>query len=89
MLVLLEERGLVERAPHDTDGRARSVTLTAKGRRSFARLWMESEPVRGQLVAAFRPEEAGILVDFLARVVRAMTPSRADKPPRHVKGRKR
>jgi len=33
MLVLLEKRGLVARVGHPTDGRARSVTLTGKGRR--------------------------------------------------------
>src|SRR6478736_5154784 len=33
MLVLLERRGLVEREPHATDSRARTVTLTAEGRR--------------------------------------------------------
>ena len=78
MLVRLEERGLVGRSPHRTDGRARSVTLTAEGRRTFAKLWRESERVRQRLLEAFRPEEAATLVEFLARVCRAMTPSRAD-----------
>jgi DNA-binding MarR family transcriptional regulator len=86
MLVRLEERGLVGRSPHRTDGRARSVTLTAEGRRTFAKLWRESERVRQRLLKAFRPEEAATLVEFLARVCRAMTPSRADTSPRHVKG---
>src|SRR4051794_5251569 len=35
ILVLLEGRGLVIRGPHPADGRARCVTLTAKGRQSF------------------------------------------------------
>src|SRR5579862_3619800 len=33
MLVLLEGRGLVKRNRHPADGRARAVSLTAKGRR--------------------------------------------------------
>src|SRR5688572_8022946 len=37
MLVLLEKRGLVTRGSHPTDCRARSVTLTEKGRRLHRR----------------------------------------------------
>jgi DNA-binding MarR family transcriptional regulator len=89
MLVRLEERGLVGRSPHRTDGRARSVTLTAKGRRTFAKLWRESEPVRGQMAAVFRPEEADLLVEFLSRVARTMAPGRLGTPRNPVKGDKR
>src|SRR5438270_12995598 len=39
MLLLLEERGLVARQRHPSDGRARRVTLTVKGRRVFKKLW--------------------------------------------------
>src|SRR5271165_4296404 len=39
MLVLLERRELVERDTHPSDGRARTVALTAKGKRAFQRLW--------------------------------------------------
>src|SRR6516162_1903042 len=35
MLLLLEDRGLVSREPHPADGRARCVTMTAKGRQVF------------------------------------------------------
>ena len=35
MLVLLEQRGLVERDTHPTDARARTVALTAAGKRAF------------------------------------------------------
>src|SRR4051794_28168383 len=62
MLVLLEGRGLVTRAPHPADGRARCVTLTAKGWRLFRRLWTKSEPVRAQLLSALRPDEVTALV---------------------------
>src|SRR5436190_20036564 len=43
MLVLLEGRGLVVRERHPADGRAREVSLTAKGRRLYERLWKSSE----------------------------------------------
>src|ERR671925_2009408 len=39
MLLLLEDRGLVARGRDPADGRARCVTLTAKGRQVFRKLW--------------------------------------------------
>ncbi len=72
MLVLLESRGLVARQQHPTDGRARRVTLTRQGRRTYEKLWADSEPVRRRLRATFRPEETNILVEFLARISRAL-----------------
>jgi len=75
MLVLLEKRGLVERVSHPTDGRARSVTLTGKGRRLHQRLLADTEPLRKRLRALFLPEEEKALVDFLARISEALSPS--------------
>jgi DNA-binding MarR family transcriptional regulator len=89
MLVLLENRGLVARVPHRTDGRARSVTLTRMGRQTLGRLWAESEPLRERLVTAFRPNETDTLVEFLARISVAMAPSPAGKSVRPLKGEKR
>src|SRR5207248_7954184 len=48
MLLLLEGRGLVARARHPADGRARCVTLTAKGRQAFEKLWTKSEALRAR-----------------------------------------
>ena len=75
MLLLLEGRGLVAREKHPTDGRARSVALTARGRRAYARLWAAGEPVRARLLAALEPDEVGTLLGLLDRVTRAMTPA--------------
>jgi len=72
MLVRLENRGLVTREKHPTDGRARSVALTRKGRRMHDRLWSQSEPVRERLVDAFESEEADTLSEFLTRISTAM-----------------
>ncbi len=74
MLVLLEKRGLVAREQHPTDGRARSVILTRRGRQTLERVWTVSEPLRERLVATLRPEEADMLVELLARVSHAMAP---------------
>jgi DNA-binding MarR family transcriptional regulator len=73
MLLLLEGRGLVARERHPADGRARSVSLTAKGRKVFTKLLAKSEPLRVRLLTALRPGEA-TLVDLLHRVAEAMAP---------------
>ncbi len=78
MLVLLEGRGLVARGRHPADGRARCVTLTAKGRREFRKLWDRSEPLRARLLAAFRPDEVTALVGLLHRVAEVMAPPASD-----------
>jgi DNA-binding MarR family transcriptional regulator len=86
MLVLLEERGLVARDGHPTDGRARSVTLTRKGRQTYERLLADTEPLRERLLAVFQPKEADTLIEFLARISEAMAPSQADKSTVSLKG---
>jgi DNA-binding MarR family transcriptional regulator len=74
MLLLLEGRGLVARERHPADGRARCVTLTAKGRQVFKKLWTKSDPLRARLLSAFRPDEAAALVGYLRRVAEVMGP---------------
>jgi DNA-binding MarR family transcriptional regulator len=69
MLVLLEGRGLISRERHPEDGRAREVSLTAKGRRLFERLWRTSQPIRTQLLAGFSDQEAEVLLGFLNRLI--------------------
>ncbi|MGE5611867.1 MAG: MarR family winged helix-turn-helix transcriptional regulator [Bacillota bacterium] len=73
MLVLLERRGLVARKRHPSDGRARSVVLTEKGRRTYAKLRTKSQAVRERLVGLFRPDEARMLIEFLGRISENMT----------------
>lgn len=75
ILMLLEGRGLVTRGPHPADGRARCVTLTAKGRQAFKKLWATSEPLRARLLGAFRPGEATALVEHLHRVADVLSPA--------------
>jgi DNA-binding MarR family transcriptional regulator len=72
MLVLLERQGLIERRPHPTDGRARSVSLTRKGRSAFHKLWRASDPLRSRLDAALTSNEAALLVTQLLRIVRVV-----------------
>jgi DNA-binding MarR family transcriptional regulator len=77
MLLLLEGRGLVARQRHPTDGRARCVTLTAKGRQVFRKLWAKSEPLRARLLGAFRPDEVTALLGLLRRVAEVLAPPAA------------
>jgi DNA-binding MarR family transcriptional regulator len=78
MLVLLEQRGLVRRDAHPTDARARTVALTAAGKRIFRQLWSAGEPVREQMAGTLRPDEAETLVRLLTRVAEALN---ADRVP--------
>src|SRR5262245_46704350 len=61
MLLLLEGRGLLAGERHPADGRARCVTLTAKGGQVFKKLLAKSEPLRVRLLSAFRPDEVTAL----------------------------
>jgi DNA-binding MarR family transcriptional regulator len=72
MLVLLERRGLVQRDTHPTDARARTVALTAKGMRTFQRLWTAGDPVRDRILGAIGPGEAATLVGLLTRIAEAL-----------------
>jgi DNA-binding MarR family transcriptional regulator len=85
MLVLLEERGLVTRDRHPTDGRARSVALTRRGRQVYERLWSRSEAVRESLLDAFEPQEADLVVEYLTRISEAMTQAKAGGGRRRVR----
>jgi len=72
MLVLLERGGLVSRRQHQTDGRARCVRLTDKGRRTYRALRARSQVFHARLVAAIGPAAAPDLVQQL-RMLGAMT----------------
>jgi DNA-binding MarR family transcriptional regulator len=72
MLVLLEERGLVQRNTQPTDARKRTVALTAEGERAFRRLWAAGEPIRAEMLGRLQPGEAETLVRLLVRVAEAL-----------------
>ena len=68
MLVLLERQALVQRDSHPTDSRARTVALTAAGKRKFRQLWTAGESIRTQMFDSLQPDEAETLVRLLTRV---------------------
>jgi DNA-binding MarR family transcriptional regulator len=76
MLVLLERSGLVSRPPHQTDGRARWVALTDKGRRTYSSLWTQSQAFHERLLAAVGPDAAPAFVQQLRSLENVTTPRR-------------
>jgi DNA-binding MarR family transcriptional regulator len=68
MLLLLEGRGFVTRKRNPTDERARSVSLTRKGRSIYKRLRRAFEPFLGLLVSDYLPEEMKTLMGLLRRI---------------------
>jgi DNA-binding MarR family transcriptional regulator len=68
MLVLLERRGLVSRETHPTDGRARTVALTASGRRKFRQVFKAGEAIRDRMVSSLSQAETRSLLRLLQRV---------------------
>jgi DNA-binding MarR family transcriptional regulator len=77
MLVLLERRGLVRRPVHPGDARARTVALTAAGRRLLERLWILGEPIRSRMAAALSQREAAELVKLLRRLTEVLSSDEA------------
>jgi DNA-binding MarR family transcriptional regulator len=78
MLVLLERRHLIERRPHPTDGRARSVALTRQGKSVFQKLWRKSETLRQRLTTALSADDTELLIEQLRRIATAMAIDRTD-----------
>lgn len=78
MLRRLEATGLVSRQPHPTDGRARVVALTPKGRRTYERAWAGSDAFRARLSEAVGGgADAERLVRDLSRIAAGMSPADA------------
>jgi len=82
MLVLMERRGWVRRAPHSTDGRAISVTLTPKGRRFQRELAEAGEPFHTSFLGLFSPRECESLMASLGRIADGLpAPARRQRTP--------
>ncbi len=68
MLVLLEKQGLICRNVHPNDSRARTVSLTAVGKKKFQQLWIASESIRLQMLEAIQPAKVAEIIDSLRRI---------------------
>jgi len=72
MLVLMENNGVITRDQHPTDGRARRISLTRNGRRTYAKLSAEIKPLQNALLSPFQTKDAGKFAMFLNRISEAM-----------------
>jgi DNA-binding MarR family transcriptional regulator len=72
MLVLLERRGLVARETHPTDARARTVALTAAGRRKFRQAFKAGEAIRNRMVSSLSLAETRSLLRLLQRISKSL-----------------
>lgn len=70
--VLLERRCLVSRETHPADGRARTVALTASGRRKFRQAFKVGEAIRDQMVSSLSFAETRSLLKLLQRICKSL-----------------
>ncbi len=77
MLVLLEKMKLVERASHPTDSRAKTVALTAAGKRKLRKLWKAGQSIRDDMVGCMTADEAENLICLLRKVVFTLNQEKA------------
>jgi MarR family transcriptional regulator, lower aerobic nicotinate degradation pathway regulator len=69
MLALMETRGLVKRMRHETDRRTRTVVVTQKGKRIFAKLRSGRDATRDRMEALFSGAEVEAMLEFLKRII--------------------
>ncbi|MGL5837876.1 MAG: MarR family winged helix-turn-helix transcriptional regulator [Sphingorhabdus sp.] len=67
----LVERGLLGRAPNETDGRSHHLTLTALGRELYDQIVPLARSVEGELAKALTADEAAALARILDKLRRA------------------
>lgn len=72
MLVLLEKQGLVTREAHPTDARARTVSLTKAGVRTFQKAFDAGQVVRDQMAESLSAGETRTLVSLLQRMTESL-----------------
>ena len=72
MLVLMENNGVITRNQHPTDGRARRISLTRNGRRTYAKLSAEIKPLQDALLSPFKTRDTGKFAMFLNCISEAM-----------------
>ncbi len=78
MLVLLEGNGLVMRDCHRTDSRAKTVALTATGKRKLKKLWQAGQSIRDDMYGTMTADEAETLVTLLRRMKTALHKAKVD-----------
>lgn len=72
LIDILERRGLVERRPDPSDGRARLIFLTDDGRTELSRIRRALEREEAELLADLSDPELDLLLDQFARIARRL-----------------
>ncbi|WP_146533294.1 MarR family winged helix-turn-helix transcriptional regulator [Rubripirellula reticaptiva] len=72
MLVLLEANGFVKRESHPSDARAKTVKLTAAGKRMNKKLWKAGQPIRDDMCGCMSAKEAEMLLALLRNLTCAI-----------------
>ena len=75
MLVLLEKQGLVTREAHPTDARARTVSLTRAGVRTYQQAFDAGQEIRDQMAESLSASESRTLLSLLQRMTESLTES--------------
>ena len=76
MLTLMETRGLVKRMRHPNDRRTRTVVLTPKGKRIFAKVWAGREATKDRMLALFTGAEVEASLGLLNRIIQELATPR-------------
>ena len=82
----LEKRGLVERRPHPTDRRARSLYLTAAGKRLLGKAKKAGAEHEKELTAGLSAAEREQLLDLLERIAASQDLAAGVHPAMGLKG---
>ena len=72
MLVLLEKQGLVTREAHPTDARARMVSLTKAGVRTYQQAFDAGQELRDQMTESLSAGETRTLLSLLQRMTESL-----------------
>ncbi|MCU0715078.1 MAG: MarR family transcriptional regulator [Pirellula sp.] len=80
MLVLLERAALIERSTHPSDGRAKTVALSAAGRVKVKQLWALSQSIRDRMQTALGSIESSTLVGYLNQLANELAPHPQSSP---------
>lgn len=72
MLKTMDRNGLVERGPHPLDGRAKLVRITTLGKKTFRKLWRDSQVLRDAFGGSMSQNQQKGTAKILASIADAM-----------------
>lgn len=87
ILRLLERDELIRRVRQESDGRARCVFLTDRGRKLQRRLVRSSDRLHQELQAAISADDLPVLLRSLEQIATTMSQIRQDRRPAAVVGK--